>query len=159
MFKLKPAAADMSVSVCLQTRVSLSLQILGVMKSLKVSELKPVLSNSFKNIYFKNLNNYIMPEYFIMNLLFKTDILRFLNQNIKYIWLHWNSNWTCWLEQTVLNRNDALRWNMELKARADDSKPEWRIAASLWSKCSLHFSVVIKQQWVNSNITEPCLSK
>lgn len=85
MFKLKPAAADMSVSVCLQTRVSLSLQILGVMKSLKVSELKPVLSNSFKNIYFKNLNNYIMPEYFIMNLLFKTDILRFLNQNIKYI--------------------------------------------------------------------------
>lgn len=48
-------------------------------------ELKPVLSNSFKNIYFKNLNNYIMPEYFIMNLLFKTDILRFLNQNIKYI--------------------------------------------------------------------------
>lgn len=51
-------------------------------------ELKPVLSNSFKNIYFKNLNNYIMPEYFIMNLLFKTDILRFLNQNIKYIRLH-----------------------------------------------------------------------
>lgn len=61
-----------------------------------------------------------MPEYFIMNLLFKTDILRFLNQNIKYIWLHWNSNWTtCWLEQTVLNRNDALRWNMELKAREE----------------------------------------
>lgn len=26
-----------------------------------------------------------MPEYFIMNLLFKTDILRFLNQNIKYL--------------------------------------------------------------------------